>query len=271
MLPMHCVRYFRLSFLVGLVASMALAAAVAPAQAPAPAAAAAQAPAKKEGWNSEINAGLNLTRGNSKTLLVNGGILSEYIRNENELRLGLQGAYGESALTGNSASNKTEQTTVQNAKGTADYRRLFSERDYGYANGELMHDAIAGIDYRLIMGPGVGRYFLKSDLQKLSAEAGVAYVRQRREGDINNTVNLRVAQRYEIKFLEKSKLWESVELLPAFNDFSNYFINFEIGAEAPMAKDLSLRIVLQDQYNNRPARDKDKNDVQLIAGVAYKI
>ena len=259
----------RLSMSV-LAAVIALAAGVSSGQAPAPAQAPA-APEKKEGWKTEINAGLNLTRGNSKTLLVNGGLLAEYKRNENELRLGLQGAYGESALTGNNASNKTEQTTIQNAKGTADYRRLFSERDYGYANGELMHDEIAGIDYRLIMGPGAGRYFVKSDLQKLTAEAGLAYVRQRREGDINNTANLRVAQRYEINPLKGSKIWEAFELLPALNDFSNFFANFEIGAEAAIAADLSLRIVLQDQYNNQPPQDKDKNDVQLIAGVAYKL
>lgn len=226
---------------------------------------------KQESWETGLNAGLNLTRGNSKTLLLNGGIISEYKKGANEFRLDIQGAYGESATTPSGGSNSTEQTTVQNAKGVAEYKRLFTARDYGYVNGELMHDHIAGIDYRLIAGPGLGHFFLKGDFQTLSAEAGAAYVRQRLSGDINNTVNLRLAQRYEIKPLAGSKLWESVELLPAFNDFDNYFITFEVGAEAAMTERVNLRVVLQDQYNNRPAPDKESNNVQLIAGIGYKL
>jgi len=71
--------------------------------------------------------------------------------------------------------------------------------------------------------------------------------------------------------LTGSKLWESIELLPAITDPSNYFFNFEIGAEAAMTARLSLRIVLQDQYNNRPAKNKQQNNLQLIAGVGYKL
>jgi len=234
-------------------------------------AAAGKDPAPAKAWATSLNAGLNLTRGNSKTLLLNGGALAEYKKNANELRLSIQGAYGESELVQSGGSNSTEQTTVQNAKGTADYKRLFTERDYGYVNGELMHDHIAGIDYRLIVGPGLGRYFLKSDLQALSAEAGAAYVRQKLSGEVHDSINLRLAQRYEIKPLAGSKLWEAVEYLPAFDDFGSYLVNFEVGAEAAMTERVSLRVVLQDQYNSRPAPDKDKNDVQLTAGIGYKL
>jgi len=226
---------------------------------------------KKEGWETGLNAGLNLTRGNSKTMLLNGGILSEYKKSSNEFRLDIQGAYGESATTPGGGSNSTEQTTVQNVKGIADYKRLVSERDYGYANVELLHDHMADIDYRLIAGPGLGHFFLKSDLNILSAEGGVAYMRQQLSDDVHNTVNLRLAQRYETKFLAGSKLWESAEYLPAFNDFGNYLINFEVGAEAAMTERVNLRVVFLDQFNSRPAQDKARNDLQLNAGIGFKL
>lgn len=235
-------------------------------------AAAEQTQPRKEGWNSEINAAFNLARGNSKTLLLNGGLVSEYKKSANEFRLEINGAYGESSVTSSDSLNSTEQTTIQNAKGIVDYKRLFSERDYGYANGQLMHDHIAGIDYRLIAGPGLGRYFLKSERQSLNTEAGVAYVRQELTDDTtDNTLNLRAAQRYELKLLIASKLWESVEYLPVCNDFGNYFVNFEIGAEAPITGILNLRIVFLDQYNSQPAQGKDNNDLQLTAGIGCKI
>lgn len=222
-------------------------------------------------WNTGLNAGFNLTRGNSKTLMLNGGVIAEYKKSANEFRLTVQGTYGESAVTPSGGSNSTEQTTVQNAKGVAEYKRLYAESDYVYANGELMHDHIAGIDYRLVAGPGLGHYFLKRDSQALSAEAGAAYVRQQLSDNVNDNVNLRLAQRYEIKPIAGAKLWETVEYLPVFNDFGNYFINFEVGAEAAMTARINLRVVLQDQFNSRPAPDKEKNDIQLIAGIGYKL
>jgi len=259
---------FRPALMLGIVAALGLTAGLVGAQAPAPV---DKEETKKKEWNTGINAGLNYNQGNSETIQINGGILSEYKKNANELRLSLQGAYGESALTKNSASNKTAQTTVQNARGIAEYRRLVNEYNYIYVNGDAKHDQMAGIDYRLVAGPGFGRYFLKKDIQTLSAEAGLAYVCQRLSGDVNDSINLRLAQRYAINLLTGSKLWESIELLPAITDPSNYFFNFEIGAEAAMTARLSLRIVLQDQYNNRPAKNKQQNNLQLIAGVGYKL
>ncbi len=224
---------------------------------------------KKEGWAAGVNAGFNLTRGNSETMMLNGGILSEYNRGANELRLEVQGSYGESTLT---ADDGTEEdiTTVQNAKAVADYKRLVDERNYGYLNASLLHDDMAGIDYRLVAGGGLGHYFIKSGIQALDAEAGIAYMRQKM-GDTHNTANLRLAQRYEVVLMGSAKLWEAAEYMAAFNDFENYFITCEIGAEAPMAAGLNLRVVLQDQYNNIPGPGKERNNLQLVAGIGFNL
>ncbi len=224
----------------------------------------------REGWSSGLQAGLNLSRGNTKNLLLNGGLQTEYRRGDNEFRLDLQGNYGESTLN-RGATNATDETTVQNARGVADYRRLLSERTYAYANAELANDEIAAVDYRLIAGPGAGYFVLKNDRQRLSAEAGVAYVRQRLAHEDNDTFNLRAAQRYELALPAGAKFWESAEYMPAFEDFDNYLARFELGAEAVMTELVNLRVVFQDQYNNMPAPGKERNDLQLIAGVSVKL
>jgi len=225
---------------------------------------------KKEGWSTGVNAGFNLTRGNSETMMLNGGILSEYNRGADELRLEAQGSYGESTVTAEDGSEE-DQTTAQSAKAVADYKRLVDEMNYGYLNASLLHDDMAGIDYRLVAGPGLGRYFLKNEARALSAEAGIAYMRQKLSGDTHNTLNLRLAQRCEVALMGSSKLWETAEYMAALNDFENYFVNFEIGAEAPMAAGLNLRVVLQDQYNNSPSPGKERNNLQLVAGLAFSL
>jgi putative salt-induced outer membrane protein YdiY len=67
-------------------------------------------------------------------------------------------------------------------------------------------------------------------------------------------------------------LWETAEILPQVDDFNNYIVNFEIGVEADLnsSKKLALRVYLDDTYNNVPAAGRKKNDLKLVAAVAYK-
>ena len=129
----------------------------------------AEAPAAPK-WTTSVNLGLNMTRGNSKTTASSGSIVSERKGDQNEVSLGLEGNYGQTEET-QSDGAKQMKTTVQNEKGYAKYRRLFTDRDYAYFNGELSQDKIADIKYRLIIGPGLGRYFIKSDKKHAGGEA----------------------------------------------------------------------------------------------------
>jgi hypothetical protein len=84
-------------------------------------------------------------------------------------------------------------------------------------------------------------------------------------------------------FSDKAKIWQSAEYLPKANDFGDYLLSAEVGAEAAMNSRVSLRIVLQDKYDSTPAivlADKNDsasgsalnaNDLTLIAGVAIKL
>jgi len=68
---------------------------------------------------------------------------------------------------------------------------------------------------------------------------------------------VRVAQRFEMKLLATSKVWESIECLAAIDDYGNDLVNLEIGAEAAVNARLNLRVVFQNQFNSRPAPGKD--------------
>ncbi len=236
-------------------------------------AAALSAPAEESAgarWSASANAGLNLTRGNSRTTAGNVGIVAERKGDAHEATVGVEGNYGQSEQT--DADGGTEmKTTVQNEKGYAGYRYLFTDRDYAYMNGELSQDKIADIKYRLILGPGLGRYWIKSDKNTFGTELGISWIKDKIGEDEGDRFALRFAEKYELKISDTAKVWESVEYLPAMDDFDNYLINGEIGVEAAMNSRLSLRIVAQDKYNNVPADDKEKNDFTVTAGIGYKL
>jgi putative salt-induced outer membrane protein YdiY len=228
------------------------------AQAPAPA---PVAPAPDPTlWETTAGLGITLTRGNSKTLLIAGNILSQKKWDQNELRLGADATYG-------------EDRDVKNAESLhafGQYNRLFSERAYGYIRLDGLHDAVADVEYRLTLSPGVGYYFIKNERTTLSGEVGPGFVYEKQGNDTKGYITLRLAERFEHKLNDRVRIWQSLEFLPQVDNFDNFILNSEAGIATSITKKLSLRVFAQDTYDNEPAPGRDKNDLKLVTGVEYK-
>lgn len=246
--------------------ALALAAGVAPVQAQ---------DAKKDdkGWETVGSAGLTLTRGNSKNLLATLGVDSVRKWSKDEALLGAKMAYGNTTVDGD------KRTTQHEIKGYGQFNHLFSERTYGGLRADGLYDKVAGVNYRFTVSPLLGYYFIKNPNTTLAGEFGPSFISEEvvsklsdgsKRVDENSYVGLRLGERFEHKFSEGAKLWQTAELIPAVTDFDNYIFNFEIGVSAPITKKLDARLVLQDTYDHVPATGRQKNDMKLIAGLGYK-
>lgn len=220
----------------------------------------AAAPAPATGWNTSAALGLSVTKGNSDTVLFTANIKTGRKWGQNELAMGADAAYGE-----NSGVKNTESYHA-----FVQYNRLFSERCYGYGRADFLHDSIANLNYRVALSPGVGYYFIKDAKTSLSAEAGPGFIFERLGGVNMSYVSLRLAERFEHKFTDRTRMWQSFEYLPQLENFSNYIINFEIGLETDLTDKMSLRTALLDTFDNIPAPGRKKNDLKLITSIAYK-
>ena len=129
---------------------------------------------------------------------------------------------------------------------------------------------MAEVDYRLTLSPGAGYYFIKNARTLLSAEVGPGFVYERLGLDTKKYLTLRIGQRFEHKFSERVRVWESLEGLPQVDEWTNYILNSEIGVETGLTGRLSLRVFAQDTYHNVPAPTREKNDLKLITAIAYK-
>jgi putative salt-induced outer membrane protein len=229
------------------------------AQQPAP----TNAPPASPPWDVSAAAGLTLTRGNSRTVVATANVAADkkWDLGKNELALGADGVYGE-----NNGVKNAEQE-----HGFAQFNHLFTERFLGYARVEGLHDAIADIDYRLSLGPGVGYYLVKTTNTTFRVEAGGAYINEHDSpGGNRSYIALRVAERFEQKISSVAKVWEQVELLPQVDKFSNYILNSEVGVESAMSKKLSLLAYIRDSYHSDPAPGRLKNDVMLVTAIKCK-
>lgn len=218
---------------------------------------------KKPQWEGSAGLGFALTKGNSDTMLLNVRTDAEKKWLKNEMRLGGSGTYGE-----NDGDKNNEQ-----ARGYGQYNRIFGDTDrwYGYGRMEALYDAIADLDGRINIGPGIGYYFLKDEKKSLSGEVGPNAVFEKYSGeDWESYLSLRLAERFDYKINDRAKIWQFVEYMPDVTDRDRFIINAEIGIESNITKAWALRVALQNSYNNEPSDGRDRNDLKLIAGVTYK-
>jgi putative salt-induced outer membrane protein len=223
-------------------------------------------------WEGSVSVGLTLTRGNSETLLFTANAAAQRKGPKHEFLLGADGTYGEST---DQDTDDTDRTAAL-AHGFGQYNYLFTERFYGYARLDALHDAIANIHYRFTVGPGVGYYFIKDPKTTLAGEFGPGFVHERVHNDdrdrddTEDYIMLRFAERFEHKFNPNVRLWQSVEFLPQIDRWHNYIINAEVGVETTLTKRLSLRTFAQDTYDNEPAEGRKKNDLKIVTALGYK-
>jgi putative salt-induced outer membrane protein YdiY len=219
----------------------------------------------KEAWHGSIALGLSLTRGNSSTFNEHASAGAEKLLKADEIRLGIDQTYGI-----NNFGKPNEVDSADSIHGFADYKHLFTERLYGDFRVEGLHDTVANLQYRFNLGPAIGYYLIKSDNSRLSVEAGPGVEFERQNHMDHNFFTLRFTERGEHSFSKTAKVWEQVDYLPQIDSWGNYLVIFEAGAEAAMNARLSLRVVFQDRYNNRPAPGKLANDMMLISALVYK-
>jgi putative salt-induced outer membrane protein YdiY len=215
---------------------------------------------KKSTWDSSAALGLTLTEGNSRTLQINGQIQSNKKWDQNEINLGADGTYGKDR----------GEKSAESLRGYGQYNRLFSDRLFGYLRVDALHDAIADIEYRVGISPGAGYYFIKKENTSLRGEVGPGVIFEKQGDDSETYMTLRFAERFDHKLNERSKIWQTLEFLPQVDDWENFIINAEIGLETAITKSLSQRTYIQNTYDNQPAPDRRKNDVKLVAAIAYK-
>jgi putative salt-induced outer membrane protein len=214
----------------------------------------------KPKWESSAAAGLTITRGNSDTEIVTASLLTAKKEKQNEYAFGIDGTYGK-----NNGEKNNEAL-----HGFGQYNRLINDRAYGYLRLDALHDAIADVEYRITFSPGVGYYFIKNDITRLSGEVGPGFVYEKQGDDTSGYITLRLAEKLEHKFNERAKLWQTLEILPQVDNFDNTLFIAEIGVETALSQSFSLRTYLQDTYDTEPAPDREKNDMKLVAAIAYK-
>jgi putative salt-induced outer membrane protein YdiY len=218
---------------------------------------AAGAQAGTNEWKREISLGVNMKQGNTESQQANVKLEA---KQKDAWNLAVEGSYSET-------DNKT---TADNAKGHIEYIEPLSVRWYGSLRVAGEYDGAADLRYRVVVGPAIGMYLFNTNSHSLKAEIGPSYVTETAGDEHKEYGSIRVAERYEQTWSDGSKIWQATEYLPDIADGNNYILSNEVGLEAAVEKQFSLKLTIQHKYTAEPAEDKKPRDLAVISSLSYK-
>lgn len=212
-------------------------------------------------WKVDVAIGGNFNRGNTDSSLLN--VRSAAVRSTDTDRLSL-------AASGDLGENNGNRN-AEKASGSANYRRIIHDRLYWLINFGGEYDALANLDYRLNLSPGIGYYLVKTDPFELSLEAGPAYVlEQFTDRAARSMASARVAQELLWRINGNFSVFQNSELLVSFEDTEDWLLNAEAGIESRLTETISMRLTGRNRHVNEPAPGREKNDLSVIASLVYR-
>ena len=212
----------------------------------------------KDTWITTGSLGFSLTRGNSETLLLTGGIDTVKYTDTDEVRFGLGGSYGEIGST----------TNLENLRANAQYNMVLADPMYLGVGADYLMDTIADLDYRITPAVLLGAYLVKTDATKLALEAGPAWTFQKQGGIEDNFFSVVARERFETILSSGSKFFQSVSALFNTENSDDYVITAEAGIDMKIAGAWNLRIAAQNIYDAIPASGAEQNELRLISGIS---
>ena len=230
-----------------------------------------------ETWHGAFNFAYESARGN--TYKNNASIIANLNRRWEEDRVNVDFGYYYSK-TGTTRDNREKTTDRWELEGQHDH--FWSPAFYSYENGRYEQDDIAGLDYRLRLGAGVGYQWL--DDQKFDAtgswsfnqEVGAAWIRvdyKNPDPDADDSyATLRYAHhlKYHPKWNPDIEGFHNLEYLPQIDDFDNYLIKADVGFTTKIIMNFDLLAKIEWDYNSMPALGRKSSDTRYIVGLGYK-
>lgn len=213
-----------------------------------------------QGWDSSVDFGLTLTRGNSDTTLLTTTLNLAKSVGDDEYNAGL----------GYSYSEEDSSTISDELTGFLNWNRLVTETSYYGFRLEGRRDDIAKIDYRVQGTVLYGMYLLKNETSTFALELGPGYTVDSLDGVEENYAHAYLGQRASHWVSDNARIFQSFAGYLNVEDTERYNATFTIGAEALMSESLSLKVTLENKYESQPATGSKNNDLKLISGISYK-
>ncbi|MFC1571001.1 DUF481 domain-containing protein [Candidatus Margulisiibacteriota bacterium] len=147
------------------------------------------------------------------------------------------------------------------------YAHSLNKQYYQYYKLEADHDRFQDINIRLIPTVGVGYWFADEAEFKSMIEGAVGYQREfAMDQSVTESALLTVSSK-----LALGQLANDLNLYAAADDPSNFRLTNITKFGIKLNEHYAFKLMLKDEYNNRPAAGVEKNDVTFTTGLQYSL
>ncbi len=212
-------------------------------------------------WEYTAATGVSYTSGNSDSTTFNLQFLGTY-RDENE-----EAFYGADYFY----AEFDGFTSTNSFRLFGTYNRNLSEKIYLGSSVNIFTNQVSGIDYRIDLGPTIGYYFLRDSNRLLSAEIGLGYAFESKDGETDNFLTYRAAQHFDYKFSDRVTLRQAAILTPKATDPASYIFNLDAALDIRLHGRWNLRAGISHRIDLDPAIGSGKDDTLLTLGLSYSL
>ncbi len=216
------------------------------------------------GWNVDARADFNHTSGNTNTTDVGGHGSMERALGGGLVTLEFETLLGRAKTSSGTGTNKRRFNV------DARWERDFSERFYGYASAEVLHDKPAQIDLRWMVGGGVGYRWPMDEKFELTTEAGPGWLREDHTSDsavgVTEATTVRLAGDWTWHWTDRTRLREMAEIVFDVSDSDDYLTEFETSVRTDLSEHVFFEWGLEVRRDSVPSTD-EKNDLRVFTGV----
>ena len=220
-------------------------------------------PAPPKAWNSSLGAGIAVTSGNSDTQNLNFAWSTIY--DPKTVRI-----FKADALYLLGETNGEKQ--VDKATANVRYERSVSDRTFWFTEASYLRDPFKAISYLIAPTAGAGYHLVKTDIHKLSLDAGGgAVIESNTDIGSDTSLAVRVGESYDWTISPVSKLTQRLTGLWKADDFGDALYHFDIGVATTLGTRAELKFsYVLDYKNEPPAPGIEKADSALFATLLLK-
>ena len=215
------------------------------------------------GWEGGLDAGFDLTRGNSDFRNFRFAFRSARKVARSNLTL-----YAESLYSIDDLPDASPHVTVDETRGGARFDRDLTSRLFVFANADFMSDGLQDLNLRSVLGGGVGYHLIKRDRTTLDLLGGANFTHENYAEIQRNLGAGQIGEEFSLKLGKNTSLIQNFAYFPDLTEpGGNYRTNFRLGTVTMIIKWLGWQNNLTDSYVTNPPAGKKRNEFVFTSGL----
>lgn len=215
-----------------------------------------------DGWKGDANIGFSYTSGNSETSTLATGIKATKSGDSDKLIVYIRSLWN--------ANRRSDKRITQNAVwGGFRYDRDFNDRMFTFGSWDFERDRPKNLNFRSVIGAGVGHHTIKGDHTELDLLTGLAWNRAWQIGENTNTPEFLAASSFKHRFSDRFRIQQTFTFYQDVTSGTKYRFIYDTSFTADITKRIGWHITVGDRFNNFPIGNAKKNDLLLTTGIKW--